>query len=100
MTQEAASADFYSACLQVILIAWLVLAVETRTFRSAGRIMQVLAVIYAIASMAAIFMCVSALDDPGDVGEGGGTFIGSVTIGMAFGAVFSLVYQAFVKESD
>jgi hypothetical protein len=100
MTQEAASPEFYSACLQVILISWLVVAIETQVVKHTGMPIKIILGALGVASMVAVLLCIGALDESDRYGEVGASFISVTTWSIAFIAVLSLVISVFQPERN
>ena len=98
MPQEAASAEFYSACLQVILLSWLIVAVETRSLKQEPTSLKILVGgVLGAASTLAVLLCLVALGEPEGFGIVSTSFIFVATWLIAFIALISLIFSLFEK---
>ena len=95
---EAASAEFYSACLQVILLSWLIVAVETRSLKQEPTSLKILVGgVLGAASTLAVLLCLVALGEPEGFGIVSTSFIFVATWLIAFIALISLIFSLFEK---
>ena len=91
-----ASADLFSTCLQVIIISWLVMAVETRAFAREGRTWRTAIglILYGMCNVLTVGLCLWELGI-GPIGDFGVFFVILTTFSMAATALVMLFIAAW-----
>src|SRR3712207_5743826 len=98
MTSDA-PADFYATCLQVILLSWLILAIEGGAHWSAGPVVKTGFALLGLGSAVASILAIAALSADDPTPQAVEWFVGTVASAMIVPAILLLVIVILFKEN-